>query len=90
MLACDSVGMHNTTCLMTRLDAARNMARFYLLSLEPDLFNGTALTRNWGRIGTRGQTRIELFQSADEAKRRLSSLASRKLRRGYRRIDEPG
>ena len=68
MLACDFVGMHTTTCLMARLDAARNMARFYLLSLEPHLFNGTALTRNWGRIGTRRQTRIELFQSVAEAK----------------------
>jgi len=43
--------------------------------------------RNWGRIGTRGQTRIELFQFVAAAKQRPSSLASRKLQRGYHRLD---
>ena len=39
---------------LTKIDAARNMARFYSLDLQPDLFGGWALVRRWGRIGRRG------------------------------------
>lgn len=44
-----------------RSDTTKNMARFYAMSIEPDLFGGSALVRRWGRIGTRGQERIDLF-----------------------------
>ncbi|WP_026031296.1 WGR domain-containing protein, partial [Sinorhizobium meliloti] len=44
-----------------RIDTTKNMARFYAMSIEPDLFGGSALVRRWGRIGTRGQERIDLF-----------------------------
>lgn len=30
-------------------DLARNMARFYVLTIEPPLFGDTALLREWGR-----------------------------------------
>jgi len=36
------------------------MAPFYAMSIEPDLFGGSALVHRWGRIGTRGQERIDL------------------------------
>lgn len=68
-----------------RIDASRNMARFYALSLSPNLFGETSLFRNWGRIGTRGQTLIETFGSEDKAGDALRKLHARKGRRGYRR-----
>ncbi|MGO7014944.1 WGR domain-containing protein, partial [Rhizobium johnstonii] len=34
-----------------RIDPSKNMARFYALSIEPNLFGGTSLVRSWGRIG---------------------------------------
>ena len=37
-----------------RLDPARNMFRFYRLAIEPDLFGGVRLLRQWGRIAARG------------------------------------
>ncbi|MGO7609627.1 WGR domain-containing protein, partial [Rhizobium ruizarguesonis] len=37
--------------LLFHLDPARNMARFYLLAVEPNLFGGSSLTRCWGRMG---------------------------------------
>lgn len=70
--------------LLTRTDPARNMARFYLLSVEPALLAGAALLRQWGRIGTRGRTRVELFASEAEARQALMRLAAAKSRRGYR------
>jgi predicted DNA-binding WGR domain protein len=33
-----------------RIDATRNMARFYEMSIEPDLFGGSALVRRRGRM----------------------------------------
>ena len=33
----------------------------------PDLFGGVSLLREWGRIGTQGRHRIELFEDAGSA-----------------------
>lgn len=71
-------------CRLERRDPARNMARFYTLAIEPSLFGGAALVRQWGRIGTRGQLRIDLFASEREAECALARLAAAKTRRGYR------
>uniref|UniRef100_UPI0031016A05 WGR domain-containing protein n=1 Tax=Neorhizobium sp. EC2-8 TaxID=3129230 RepID=UPI0031016A05 len=49
-------------------------------------FRGVALTRNWGRIGTKGRFRIELFGSRHEAEQRFVALARSKVRRGYRQL----
>jgi hypothetical protein len=35
--------------VLERRDPTRNMARYYVLSLEPSLFGDTALVRQWGR-----------------------------------------
>ncbi|MCM2500838.1 WGR domain-containing protein [Neorhizobium galegae] len=82
--------MTSEPLLLTRRDPTRNMARFYVLNVEPDLFNGAALTRNWGRIGTKGRFRIDLFESRQEAERRFLALVSSKVKRGYRQRDETG
>ena len=68
---------------MRRIDPSRNMARFYVLSLQPTLFGETSLVRHWGRIGTRGREKIELFEKTADAASVLDKLAARKLRRGY-------
>lgn len=67
-----------------RVDVARNMARYYSLSLQPTLFGDVSLVRNWGRIGTRGQQKIELFSDHDHAFDCLQDLIRRKHRKGYR------
>jgi len=70
--------------LLHRVDATRNMARFYALTLAPTLFGETALVRNWGRIGKRGQMCLNTFASAREAEHAMARLHARKARRGYR------
>ena len=47
--------------VLERCDPARNMARFYVLTIEPTLFGDTALVREWGRLGQRGRRRLDLF-----------------------------
>jgi hypothetical protein len=39
---------------LARIDPARNMRRFYRLDVQPDLFGGFAVMKEWGRIGARG------------------------------------
>lgn len=39
-----------TDVQMRRIDPARNMRRFYRLSVQRDLFGRSSLVREWGRI----------------------------------------
>ena len=68
---------------LERRDAAKNMARFYLLSIEPTLFGDVRLRRHWGRIGTRGQVKLHDFAKREEAAALFASLLRAKRRRGY-------
>jgi predicted DNA-binding WGR domain protein len=43
------------------------MARYYVLSFETSLFDDASLIREWGRIGQRGQNRIELYETQSMA-----------------------
>jgi predicted DNA-binding WGR domain protein len=68
---------------LERRDAAKNMARFYTLSIEPTLFGDVRLRRHWGRIGTRGQVKLHDFAKREEAATLFASLLRAKRRRGY-------
>ncbi|WP_183865087.1 MULTISPECIES: WGR domain-containing protein [unclassified Rhizobium] len=67
-----------------RKDANRNVARFYALEVSASLFGDTCLTRRWGRIGTRGQVRIEHFAHEQAAVDTFLHLLKEKRSRGYR------
>jgi predicted DNA-binding WGR domain protein len=69
--------------VLDRRDPDANMARFYVLSIEASLFGDATLIREWGRIGTAGQRKIELHESEDSAKEALEMWLRRKQRRGY-------
>ena len=69
---------------LRRVDPSQNMRRFYNLSIQPTLFGGASLVREWGRIGTRGQSMIETFDGSDQADDALIRLERIKRRRGYR------
>lgn len=66
-----------------RINPARNMRRFYVLEVQPTLFGGASLVRNWGRIGTVGQTMMETFDQPEEANTAFERLLRRKKRKGY-------
>ncbi len=69
--------------LLHRMDPGRNMARYYAMSVETTLFGGSSLVRNWGRIGTRGRRKIELFEDKAAAEHAMHRLVKMKCRRGY-------
>lgn len=64
-------------------DAQANCFRFYRLDLQPSLFGGCSLVRQWGRIGTWGRQAISLFETWDAAERERSRFVKLKSRRGY-------
>jgi predicted DNA-binding WGR domain protein len=66
-----------------RVDPNANMYRFYRLRLMPDLFGGVSLLREWGRIGTQGRHRIELFADAGQAADTMLAVYRSKQKRGY-------
>lgn len=69
--------------VLQRRDCAHNVARFYVLAIEPSLYGDAALVRIWGRIGSLGRQRLDLYASAADAGEALEIWLARKVRRGY-------
>lgn len=56
------------------------------MTIQPNLFGGQFLVRNWGRIGSAGQLRIDLFDREDEAIIAHAEILRLKRKRGYRTL----
>ena len=67
-----------------RIAPDKNMARFYALAVQPTLFGEVSLVRAWGRIGTRGQQMVHLFDNESEAVSLFLDVLREKRRRGYK------
>ncbi len=72
-----------TAVHLRRIDDTQNMRRFYHFDIQPDLFGGFLLVRQWGRIGAEGRSVAEHFDDATLAAAALAQHAARKARRGY-------
>ncbi len=60
-----------------------NVARFYRMSVMPNLFGEWTLYREWGRIGQGGQVRMDWFSDEGQAVAALITLETSKRQRGY-------
>ncbi len=69
---------------LTRRDPVRNMARFYVLDLQPTLFGEVALVRTWGRIGSSGRAMMVTYPAVGAATAAADRLTRQKRGRGYR------
>ena len=67
------------TVRLWRVRPEKNERRFYAMTVTLDLFGEAILVRNWGRIGTGGRLRRDVFAAGAA----LNDLARRKRRRGY-------
>lgn len=67
-------------------DPDKNVARYYRMSVLPNLFGEWTLQREWGRIGQGGCIRLDLFRSEAEAVRALSGMEGVKQRRAYEHV----
>lgn len=70
---------------LRRIDPSMNMRRFHRMSLQPDLFGGVDLIREWGRIGRRGQFLVEQHSDEPQAVAAMLALERIKRKRGYNR-----
>ena len=70
--------------VLERREPDLNMARYYVLSIEPSLFGDPTLVREWGRIGHNGRRIIEIHGNEQDAVQALDTWLEQKLRRGYR------
>lgn len=74
--------------IIRRRDRDNNLARFYALGLQGclDLDNpGTvAVLREWGRIGSPGTVRLDIFPTIEAAEAAAAEIVDRKRRKGYR------
>ena len=66
-----------------RIDTPRNMARYYVLDMTSTLFGDVCLTRSWGRIGCRGQSKRQHFARREDALIVFLDILRRKTIRGY-------
>ncbi len=66
-----------------RIEPEQNMQRFYRMHIQPDLFGGVTLFKEWGRIGTAGRQMTEPFADAGQAVDELLAHMRAKMRRGY-------
>ncbi|WP_241503163.1 WGR domain-containing protein [Komagataeibacter melaceti] len=68
---------------MQRIHPEKNEWRYYAMAIQPDLFGGAALLRRWGRIGSQGTIRLDLYANEGEAANALAALIRYRQRRGY-------
>jgi len=73
---------------LEKLDPEKNLARFYSLTILPNLFGEWSLQREWGRIGRNGQMRLAFFPTHDQALHALTRIKTAKIRRGYQIIPQ--
>lgn len=69
---------------LRRIDPVKNMRRFYLMTVQRDLFGGATLLREWGRIGSAGKLHQSHHVDEGQAVDELATLAQQKFKRGYR------
>lgn len=60
------------------VDGTRNIARRYTIATSEDLFGATLVEFAWGRIGTRGQSRVVSFSEHEEAEHFVGQLLRRR------------
>jgi predicted DNA-binding WGR domain protein len=68
---------------LRRVDPLKKMRRFYLMTVQRDLFGGASLVREWGRIGSAGKVRCLHYADEGQAVNALTDHMMAKRKRGY-------
>ncbi len=56
---------------------------FYALCVQPSLFGDWSLMREWGRIGSEGQVKVDWHVSQERAEAAFEELLRSKQKSGY-------
>ena len=68
---------------LTRDDAARNLHRFYIVQVMPNLFGNSTVLREWGRRGSPGTVRLTNYRRQGDAEAAERRTIKRRLQHGY-------
>ena len=68
---------------LKRIDPETNMRRFYMMTVQRDLFGQSALVTEYGRIGQAGRVQVAYLEDEAQALGALADKADAKRRRGY-------
>ncbi len=69
------------------VDPGKNRYRFYVLRWHEDLFGQTVLARTWGRLGTRGNTRLFFVGEREQAAKAIERLVHHRALHGYELVE---
>jgi predicted DNA-binding WGR domain protein len=69
--------------VLHRNDPEQGIRRFHSLMIERDLFGTVRLVECWGRIGSKGQEKAEVYPTEREAGEALEAIARAKRWSGY-------
>ena len=86
-LEASRIGGFESYAGFTSVDAARNRFRFYNLIWQPALWEGGAILRHWGRLGSRGRWAEEVYPDRASAQERTEGIVRRRLRHGYEVVE---
>ena len=75
------------SALLRQIDNTRNRARFYSVLIGYNLFGEPVIIREWGRIGTRGRQRTDVYDCTSDAVTAYNRLIRSKQKKGYHLID---
>src|SRR3954470_14452492 len=79
----DEVARFERFVRLTRPDRTRGRPRVYMLRWETPLFSEHTLVRTYGPQGTEGRTISRSYPDPESARRDITRLLHRRLRRGY-------
>ena len=77
------IEMFPTELRLLRVDAEQIARRFFLLTVQPDLFGGAASVLEGGQVGLPGQIERVRFPDEGQAIDALKTVTERKVVRGY-------
>lgn len=66
-----------------KINPQKDQYRFYAVRVTPSLFDDWTLIREWGRIGSSGTVRSDIFETEQEALQKMESILKDKQKRGY-------
>jgi predicted DNA-binding WGR domain protein len=73
-----------STIYLLKIDHSTNQYRYYSLRIDPNLFGGWTLIRQWGRLDyDGGRLKMDTFESEKAALDRLTKIVTQKKKRGY-------
>ena len=79
-----------TAITLYRSNPTKNLHRYYRLDVQLDLFGAWCFIREWGRIGSAGQTRSVPYPSSQEAQVALERQRRKKVRGGRQELVRAG